>query len=457
VAVSAREGVRLGATGKLGRQILSVEIDEGFHSLPDLAENQGRVVRANSSNRIEAEASAAATGLGVTDIVDVYNRAVLVLLRELDAMDEGDSVRSELARFADTGSDRPDFVGVPAEDGTVDAAAIAKRIGELGEPERATDQLASWLYDYASYALFLARPHLQLRGEAPGLRIAEMLQPLAPAGPVTLPPSEVGPRVTLPVPAASGVTAASGPTRIESTVRMRRVIPPEILALSAERARAQEPLQTVRMAPYAIPEPPASNPTMPSQPLAPELRPHAHHASEHVEVITVSADDAKKPASVAVPSPARSRQDALAYERAPAPAHRHLFDRSRLLSLAVIVALFGAAAAGWLAHRAAVGGAPLSEGGPRVVPSSALGASTGPAVASAATELVVVCEPRCATVYIDGKPVASPEGAIAVKPGPHDIAVRRPGYASDYRRVVVGEGESQAVTFVLAPAAQSPR
>jgi hypothetical protein len=67
-----------------------------------------------------------------------------------------------------------------------------------------------------------------------------------------------------------------------------------------------------------------------------------------------------------------------------------------------------------------------------------------------ATTLVVVCEPACASVYVDGKVIAQPFEPIALSPGSHDVVVHREGYTQQLKRVALGEGESQAVSFVLA-------
>lgn len=128
-------------------------------------------------------------------IVAVYNRAIATILRELDAMDEGDAVREQLAAFAGRDPYRQLLFDVtPADDGTLDPGAVSRnmdRFANLADPE---DTLGRWLYEYASYALFLARPQLLRarteRGEAapserPRLsqRVAEILDPIVPVDP----------------------------------------------------------------------------------------------------------------------------------------------------------------------------------------------------------------------------------------------------------------------------------
>lgn len=120
--------------------------------------------------------------------VDVYNRAVSLILRELDAMDAGDAVREHLATFAaNKRSYGPLLAGAgPADDGTLDADRVAANVAKAGK--NAEQELVSCLHEYASYALFLARPHLRRnrepRGnaEAPRLsaRVSAILEPIAP-------------------------------------------------------------------------------------------------------------------------------------------------------------------------------------------------------------------------------------------------------------------------------------
>ena len=127
------------------------------------------------------------------EMVAICNRAVALILRELDAIDEGDAVRTELAEFAVQRRVYPSLIAGagPRDDGTFDEETVAKNVGKLGAASDET--IAGWLHDYASYALFLARPHLRRAGTAtaaaegaaparPRLsqRVAEILEPIAP-------------------------------------------------------------------------------------------------------------------------------------------------------------------------------------------------------------------------------------------------------------------------------------
>jgi hypothetical protein len=136
--------------------------------------------------------------LGPKAIVDVYNEALALILRELDAIDQGDAVRTALAQFArDTRVYAALFDGAgPADDGRLDGERLAANIARLGplpgvaetfaDVAEAEDRLSEWLFEYASYALFLARPHLQryekarVSGPRLSARVAAILEHIAP-------------------------------------------------------------------------------------------------------------------------------------------------------------------------------------------------------------------------------------------------------------------------------------
>jgi hypothetical protein len=128
-----------------------------------------------------------------TASVDVYNAAIALLLRELDAIDQGDEVRAQLAtRVAAT----PNLAQVldgsgPSDDGTFDEARVGQNLMRATNARAAEDGLGRWLHEHASYALFLARPHLS-RAQARGPEgtppspvsqlVTGMLAPIAPPG-----------------------------------------------------------------------------------------------------------------------------------------------------------------------------------------------------------------------------------------------------------------------------------
>ena len=185
--------------------------------------------------------------IGVTRVVEIYNEAIVLLLRELDAMDEGESVRIKLADFAKDAPTDLFGAGIPEDDGSFDAEAIGKRAASVEDAEA---RVSSWLYDYASFAIFLARPHLQRRdGDIPrddlarvSMRVAALLAPLAPHGVVTeLPPSgpvqlESGapPRKTTPA------LAAPSPKGTQKMPRAKIITLPGV-----------DPTRTVRMKPIS--------------------------------------------------------------------------------------------------------------------------------------------------------------------------------------------------------------
>ncbi len=127
--------------------------------------------------------------------VEAYNRAIALVLRELDAMDEGDETRSQLAGWLGS---RPKLAELlrgagPSDDGTFDAARVGENAAAAADRVATEDALARGLYDFASYAVFLARPQMhraeQARSRGEPLtgrkrlsqRVVELLAPIAPA------------------------------------------------------------------------------------------------------------------------------------------------------------------------------------------------------------------------------------------------------------------------------------
>jgi hypothetical protein len=188
--------------------------------------------------------------IGVERVVEIYNEAIVFLLRELDTMFEGEAVRVKLADFAKDAPTELFGAGIPEDDGSFDAEAIAKRAAKI---EDAEERVTSWLYDYASYALFLARPHLQRRdGEAARddlarvtVRVAALLAPLAPRGaPTELPvsgpiPVETGPQPKKTMPAMQ----SPSPVTPKGTAKLPRA---KVIALPGV-----DPTRTVRMKPIS--------------------------------------------------------------------------------------------------------------------------------------------------------------------------------------------------------------
>jgi hypothetical protein len=121
--------------------------------------------------------------------VAACNDAVSLVLRELDAMDLGDEVRAQLVDRACQMPYAQLFAGAgPLDDGTFTPAMVVENLPRSGIATH--DDLSRLLREYAGYALFLARPHLQrarLAKEAAGPRlshrVAALLEPIRPEGP----------------------------------------------------------------------------------------------------------------------------------------------------------------------------------------------------------------------------------------------------------------------------------
>jgi hypothetical protein len=134
--------------------------------------------------------------------VDVCNRAVALIVRELDAMDQGDAVREQLAAYATEPRVHAQlFSGAgPADDGTFDAQRVVGNLSKWENPADAGERLPAWLHEYASHALSLAQPLVRRREQAPACspfgeirpklsqRVDGILQPIASHVPATKAP-----------------------------------------------------------------------------------------------------------------------------------------------------------------------------------------------------------------------------------------------------------------------------
>jgi hypothetical protein len=186
--------------------------------------------------------------IGVGRVVEIYNEAIVFLLRELDAMDEGETIRMRLADFAKDAPTDLFGAGIPEDDGSFDAEAIARRAAEFEDGE---ERVGAWLYDYASFAIFLARPHLQRRdGDIPrddlarvSKRVAALLAPLAPHGaPTEVPPSGRPIALVSGVPARKTMPGLAQAAAAKGTQKMPRVMVP---------MPGLDPTRTVRMKPIS--------------------------------------------------------------------------------------------------------------------------------------------------------------------------------------------------------------
>jgi hypothetical protein len=132
---------------------------------------------------------------GSAAIVALYNQAIAMIFAEVDATGRGGEVREQLASFA-TGAGIYDSLfrkAGPATDGTLVAERIVENVAVLVGPDQAETMLAQWLYEYVSFAMFVAEPYLRPATEGPGSprkgdvmglglakKVAELIAPLAP-------------------------------------------------------------------------------------------------------------------------------------------------------------------------------------------------------------------------------------------------------------------------------------
>ena len=129
---------------------------------------------------------------GAEAIVTLFNQAIALILTKVDEVGGGEDIREQLASFA-TASGVYDALfrdAGPTPDGSLDAPKVAATVQVLVGPESAESMLAQWLYEYASFAMFIAEPLLRSRattdaapmseGAAVSRRVAELLAPLAP-------------------------------------------------------------------------------------------------------------------------------------------------------------------------------------------------------------------------------------------------------------------------------------
>jgi hypothetical protein len=139
---------------------------------------------------------------GPAAVVALFNEAIQLVFREVDAAGHGGVVREQLASFA-TGAGVYDALfrrAGPGPDGTVAVEPILENIAAMVGPDQAEPTLVQWLYEYVSFAVFVAEPFLRggqdagpqaldappsLRagaasGSSLAKRVAELVMPLAP-------------------------------------------------------------------------------------------------------------------------------------------------------------------------------------------------------------------------------------------------------------------------------------
>lgn len=134
---------------------------------------------------------------GPAAVVALFNEAITLIFHEVDAVGRGGEVREQLASFA-TGAGVYDALfrkAGPAPDGTLVPQTIIENIGVMVGPEQAEATLSQWLYEYVSFAVFVAEPFLrpglesgpvsirsgaQSQGSILARRVASLVGPLAP-------------------------------------------------------------------------------------------------------------------------------------------------------------------------------------------------------------------------------------------------------------------------------------
>jgi Domain of unknown function (DUF4388) len=131
---------------------------------------------------------------GLAGSVALFNEAIAMIFAAVDAAQHGDEVRAQLASFA-SGAGIYDtlFRGAgPALDGRVSIERLVENATLLAGPAQAEVMLSQWLYEYVSFAMFVAEPYLRSGhdgtpgskrsdGQPPlSRRVAELVGPLAP-------------------------------------------------------------------------------------------------------------------------------------------------------------------------------------------------------------------------------------------------------------------------------------
>jgi Domain of unknown function (DUF4388) len=125
---------------------------------------------------------------GVEGIVEVFNEALGLIMTEVNKYPGASrDIRDSLASFAASGVVYdPIFrgAGPSAIQGTLDVDAVAANMRALPNVDNPERTLAEWLYEYASFAMFIAEPVLRAgpRSDATAItaHVSTLLAPLAP-------------------------------------------------------------------------------------------------------------------------------------------------------------------------------------------------------------------------------------------------------------------------------------
>lgn len=143
---------------------------DGKRTVGEVAESVGlaemEVTRALFQHVQAGDVAIRPPRMAAKQMLEVYNEAIVVLLRELEAIGQADEVRAQLAKFVQGGPETFYEDATPEADGTLDVAKTVTKIEAAADAQVAEERLKQWLYDYASYALFLGRPHLERKERA---------------------------------------------------------------------------------------------------------------------------------------------------------------------------------------------------------------------------------------------------------------------------------------------------
>jgi hypothetical protein len=133
---------------------------------------------------------------GPAAVIALFNQAIAMIFREIDAAGHGGEVREQLASFA-TGAGIYDALfrkAGPAPDGTLDPARILENVAVMVGPDQVETTLGQWLYEYVAFAMFVSEPYLRppseagpfsKKGEATqgsllAKKVSDLITPLAP-------------------------------------------------------------------------------------------------------------------------------------------------------------------------------------------------------------------------------------------------------------------------------------
>jgi len=124
---------------------------------------------------------------GLAGVVDAFNEAVALIFHEVDRYPGArHELSASLASFvrAGQGHGRVLHGAGPNRDGTFDPARVLANLGAMDGLDDPASSLGEWLYDYASFTMFIAEPVLRKGSESDSVevagRVATLLAPIAP-------------------------------------------------------------------------------------------------------------------------------------------------------------------------------------------------------------------------------------------------------------------------------------